>query len=584
MTLLDAHLEQISLCAASIADLPYVATNRRNTTFNPNGAGSNISGGGANAVRAPRRNTAVAAVLGNDLVERIRKGGGGGAGSGLGYRTYDGTNKNEVDVESLLEGAEKLLGVYPIPGAQEKIAAMRQRHAQVTASIDYYEGRLAEQTTQLGRLNRNRDFMDDEDEVEEEPHEAPHLSEEDLRREEEEMRQLERKKRELEDRLRANAHAFTNTVLSTAPNLYSALSTQTSRFQSTLPIYQTAVKAGLIKGQIPVPLGGSSAGLIDAAIVVEEFHAAEPSTAVTILGTGLGLTPLILAGGEMLASFAHSEPNGTANWLEKGAPGLQTTAHRDDEKWVLNGEKCVVCREGRPNEPQDTESDPASHILILLVTHEDIANNDASAYQILSDPELGGHRSVNFPHSRFTNLRVPHTNLLAPPRQGAQVVEKTFGMSAAIVGAMCVGVMRHAFEAALAFCKNDPRGGTGPIIQHQSVSDRLIDIKMKIEAARALTWKAMSVLESKDETISWEQRLEIALEVKVWCSEQVVGVVEMCMGVVGMKSYAKDMPFTKLLEDAACLPLFDVGNVIRRRQLEKILQRDGYQPWPATYT
>jgi hypothetical protein len=138
MTLLDAHLEQISLCAASIAELslirdtelheralfsvppppaapkhtdPAASTNRRNTVFNPNGGGASISGGGANAVRAPRRNTAVAAVLGNDLVERIRRGGGGGAGSGLGYRTYDGKNKNEVDVESLLEGAEKLLGV-----------------------------------------------------------------------------------------------------------------------------------------------------------------------------------------------------------------------------------------------------------------------------------------------------------------------------------------------------------------------------------------------------------------------------------------------------------------------------------------
>ena len=35
-------------------------------------------------------------------------------------------------------------------------------------------------------------------------------------------------------------------------------------------------------------------------------------------------------------------------------------------------------------------------------------------------------------------------------------------------------------------------------------------------------------------TVRWEQRLEIALEAKVWCSEQVVGVVEMCLGVVGM--------------------------------------------------
>jgi len=45
------------------------------------------------------------------LVERIRKGGGGGAGSGLDYRALDGREKGEVDVDILLEGAEKLLSV-----------------------------------------------------------------------------------------------------------------------------------------------------------------------------------------------------------------------------------------------------------------------------------------------------------------------------------------------------------------------------------------------------------------------------------------------------------------------------------------
>jgi alkylation response protein AidB-like acyl-CoA dehydrogenase len=166
------------------------------------------------------------------------------------------------------------------------------------------------------------------------------------------------------------------------------------------------------------------------------------------------------------------------------------------------------------------------------VTREDIAKNPPSAYQILSDPELGGHRSVNGPHTRYTDLRVPAANLLTT--QGAAIVERTFGMSAALVGAMCVGVMRHAFDAALAFCKTEARGGNVSIIRHQSVSDRLMDAKMRIEAARALTWKAMGALDSKEESLTWEQRLEIALEAKIWCSEQVLGVVEMCMSVVGM--------------------------------------------------
>lgn len=182
---------------------PPTSSNRRNTIFNPNGGpGATTSGGGANAVRAPRRNTAVAAVLGNELVERIRRGGGGGAGSGLGYRKYDPSNKNEVDVESLLEGAEKLLGVYQVPGAHEKIAAMRQRHARLESSLEYYENRLAEQTVQLGRLNRSRgEYAEEYEDADPEPQEEFVLTAEDLRREEEEVRQLESKKRGLEDRV-----------------------------------------------------------------------------------------------------------------------------------------------------------------------------------------------------------------------------------------------------------------------------------------------------------------------------------------------------------------------------------------------
>jgi DASH complex subunit Spc34 len=78
---------------------------RRNTVF----PGSNGLVG-PQTVRGPRRNTAVAAVLGGDLVERIRRGGGGGAGSALGYREGGGRG-GEVDVEVLLEGAQRLCAV-----------------------------------------------------------------------------------------------------------------------------------------------------------------------------------------------------------------------------------------------------------------------------------------------------------------------------------------------------------------------------------------------------------------------------------------------------------------------------------------
>jgi hypothetical protein len=90
--------------------VPKPEQNRRSTVFPAN---NTIPGalGGPNAVRGPRRNTAVAAVLGGNLVEQIKRGGGGGAGSAFGYREGGGRDKGEIDVNVLLEGAEKLCGV-----------------------------------------------------------------------------------------------------------------------------------------------------------------------------------------------------------------------------------------------------------------------------------------------------------------------------------------------------------------------------------------------------------------------------------------------------------------------------------------
>ncbi|KAI9837809.1 MAG: hypothetical protein M1819_006743 [Sarea resinae] len=252
MTLLDTHLEQISLCATAISELPFpppkiftnallhphditalirdteaheralfsvpppppppkaqdpsISTARRNTIFNPNGGTESIGGGGINAVRAPRRNTAVAAVLGGELVEQIRQGGGGGIGSGLGYGGMESRERGEVNVEVLLRGAEKLCGV-PIPGAAERISSLRGRYQQLTSSLTEYEARVAKQAAQLERMNRPKAYDGDDDFDDDEALDVPvgvenvEFTEEELRSEEEEIRQLEKRKRGLEERV-----------------------------------------------------------------------------------------------------------------------------------------------------------------------------------------------------------------------------------------------------------------------------------------------------------------------------------------------------------------------------------------------
>ncbi|KAF9772710.1 hypothetical protein IL306_009584 [Fusarium sp. DS 682] len=415
---------------------------------------------------------------------------------------------------------------------------------------------------------------------------------------------------------RRHAQNFANTVLKKAPAAYNDIKDQFARFQATRPFYKEAVRHGLIKAQVPIPLGGTMESLVHEAIILEELFAVEPACSLTIVATALGLMPVILCDspdiqqkflkpfisgeGDPVASLMHSEPGGTANWLQKGGPGLQTTARKVGNEWIINGDKlwpsnsggwdykgadlaCVVCRiSDDPSKPQDPNVEPAEQVAILLVTREVIANNKTDAYQILGEPELAGHITATGPHTRFTEFRVPQENLLASGLKAQGLVETAFAMSAALVGAMAVGTARAAFEEALAFAKSDTRGGTKPIIEHQSVADKLIDCKIRLETSRLLIWKGVTTLE--DESLEWKVKLEMAMETKIFTTDVCVDVVIDAMKAVGMKSYAKDMSFPRLLNEVMCYPLFDGGNIgLRRRQMQRVMALEGYEPWAATY-
>ncbi|KAK5115728.1 hypothetical protein LTR62_000817 [Meristemomyces frigidus] len=240
-SLLSSHLEQISLCAQSIADLPFpppkIFTNAllsshditaliRDTEAHERALfhlappaiptkssdfTSSIASVAPVSTAARRattygtrqpRSRAVAAVLGGDLYKQTRNATSiGGVGR----------QKGDVDVEVLLEGAEKLAAVYPIPGAVDKIAELRQRHEQLIANISHYEDRVSRNAQELQLMNRpgsrtgygrGSEGVADEAEVEDDEANATVLvTKEDLRKEEEEIRELERKKRGLEERV-----------------------------------------------------------------------------------------------------------------------------------------------------------------------------------------------------------------------------------------------------------------------------------------------------------------------------------------------------------------------------------------------
>jgi alkylation response protein AidB-like acyl-CoA dehydrogenase len=163
------------------------------------------------------------------------------------------------------------------------------------------------------------------------------------------------------------------------------------------------------------------------------------------------------------------------------------------------------------------------------------------------------------------------------PGDGIRILDTVFSATAALVGAFAVGVMRAAFEAALAFATAERRGGPTPIIEHQNVGTILVDIKARLEAARYLTWKACDYFDR-----TGGAGTEIAVLTKIFSSEAAVQVVYDAMRLVGIESYTDTQPFADLLRDALAYPLFDGGNVgVRRPYLQALFATPGYDPLAA---
>lgn len=151
---------------------------RRKTAYNP----------------APAQSSAVARVLGNDMLRKIRT------------SNRDSSRGRGVDVEVLLQGAERLCAVYEVPGASDRIAALRKRHEQISTSISCFEDQVSRQQLSMSRFNT---VADDEDHTEgggvgqsilvtDTPQT---FTEDDLRAQEEAIKELEAKKRALEARV-----------------------------------------------------------------------------------------------------------------------------------------------------------------------------------------------------------------------------------------------------------------------------------------------------------------------------------------------------------------------------------------------
>src|SRR6201988_2565049 len=212
-----------------------------------------------------------------------------------------------------------------------------------------------------------------------------------------------------------------------------ALPTPEERFAATKPAYEAMIAAGFLRKCIPFSAGGENAGLTDTAIMVEELYAVNASVTLTLIGTVLGLLPLLIGGtkeqrsrllppflelaGAPLAGFCAPEPGGSANAASPPpGEGVGTVASLSGDRWIIQGRKSWV------SSATGWDRKGADILSVLCRTDPDAPPERGISVMLVERPTSGlvferaidamGHRAHLLPQFRLEAVSVARDNVL----------------------------------------------------------------------------------------------------------------------------------------------------------------------------
>ena len=263
-----------------------------------------------------------------------------------------------------------------------------------------------------------------------------------------------------------------------------------------------ACELGFISIDFPEEYGGQGYGLLEKALVVEEFCRVGAGVGVSVgtsqfaskilLGSGSEeqkkkYLPLVCSGEGLPFSGAFSEPDRGSDLVTFP---LSTTAVKDGADYVINGTKTFI-----------TFADIAKFAIVLCQTDPEAKPPYRGQSTILREKQAEqkgiditefvkmGWKSCATTQVSFVNVRVPQENLVGEENRGFYNAIDFLDGFRVEIGACSVGTAQGAFERALDYAKTREALGH-KICAFQAISHKLAEMATKIEAARLLVYKA----------------------------------------------------------------------------------------------
>ncbi len=274
-----------------------------------------------------------------------------------------------------------------------------------------------------------------------------------------------------------------------------------------------------------------------------------------------------------VGALCVTEPNAGSD-----VSALRTTARRDGDQWVLNGQKIFATNGGIAN----------VHVVVATVDPA-LGHRGQAAFVIGPDtPGLRqgkkekklGIRASHTAEVLLQDCRIALENVVggmehleqklerarAAGASGKSAALKTFEMTRPSVAAQAVGIARAAYEFALDYAKQRTTFGR-PIIENQGIAFKLADMALEIDAARLLTYRAAWLARNGQ-----FHHAEGSMS-KLKAGETAVWVTEQAIQILGGYGYIRDFPVEKWYRDAKIYTIFEGTSEIQRIVISRALAR-----------
>jgi alkylation response protein AidB-like acyl-CoA dehydrogenase len=262
--------------------------------------------------------------------------------------------------------------------------------------------------------------------------------------------------------------------------------------------------------------------------------------------------------GDRISCFAITEPGAGSD-----ARSIRTSAVRDGDEWVINGEKTFI-----------TYGDIADFVMVFAVTDPDMHREGRSGESVtcfLVDREAGwtsapiptmgqwGPASLS-----FQDVRVPHSAILGEEGRGFELAMRWIGKGRYMLPARALGACERLVEMGMEHARQRVTFGE-PIAHRQAIQWMVADSAVEIEALR---WLVLTAAWQVDQDLDSRQAQSIA---KLYGGVKANEIVDRVLQMHGGMGYTRELPVERWYRELRVLRIYEGTDEIQRRTIARNL-------------